>query len=200
MKKAVLFWSGGKDSALAYYKILQEKNFQIVGLISTIDINSNRIPFHGVNEKQVVLQAKMLGVPLLRIFLPTLPSNEQYIEKVGSLLKQFKQKGIEDVIFGDIYLEDIKNFRDSFLKELGLNSHYPLWGTPPHLVAQEFIDTGHRAVVTSIKRDVLEDRFLNKEYNLDFINSLPEGIDPTLSIILASGSFIPLPIMDPTSK
>lgn len=177
MKKAVLFWSGGKDSALALHRIKKENNFQIVSLITTINKNSNRVPFHGINEKQIVLQAKLLGLPLLRVYLPDQATNEEYENKVGQILQSFKKKGITDFIFGDIFLEDIKNYREHFLSRYELDAHFPLWGNDSTQLIQEFEETGHKAVVTAVSKEKLEERHLNKELTLDYVNSLPEGVD-----------------------
>ncbi|MCP4915170.1 MAG: diphthine--ammonia ligase [Oligoflexia bacterium] len=177
MKKAVLFWSGGKDSALALHRIKKENQFQIVSLITTINKNSNRVPFHGINEKQIVLQAKLLGLPLLRVYLPNQASNEDYESKVGGILESFKKKGITDFIFGDIFLKDIREYRENFLSRYGLAAHFPLWESNSTDLIKEFEETGHKAVITAVLKEKLEEKYLNKELSLEYVKNLPVGVD-----------------------
>lgn len=178
MKKVLLFWSGGKDSALTYYKLKKNPDYQVVGLISTLDKEFNGIPFHGIKEGLLVQQASMLGLPLQRIYLPKDCSNEDYKSIVGEFLTKFKKANITTVAFGDIHLKDIKEFRDKFVNELEMNAIYPLWNMPSDQVANEFFETGHRAVITSLLREKMEYRFLGKEYNKEFIEQLPNDVDP----------------------
>lgn len=178
MKKLMLFWSGGKDSALTYYQLKKSNEFQIVGLISTIDKEFNGIPFHGVKESLLQLQAKMLGLPLQRIYLPPHCSNQEYKTIISEFLTKFKKAGITTYAFGDIHLKDVKEFREEFLHELALDTVFPLWGTDSSKVNELFIETGHRAIVSSIMREKLPLHLLGKEFNQDFINTLPSDIDP----------------------
>lgn len=178
MKKVLLFWSGGKDSALAFHKLKKDPNYQVVGLVSTLDKEFNGIPFHGLKEGLLVQQASMLGLPLQRIYLPTNCSNEEYKDIVGKFLLKFKKANITHVAFGDIHLEDVKEFRDKFINELEMNPIYPLWQMESIQVAREFFESGHRAVITSLLREKMEYRFLGKEYNQDFLDQLPSNIDP----------------------
>lgn len=178
MKKVLLFWSGGKDSALAYYKLKRDPSYQVMGLISTLDKEFNGIPFHGIKEGLLVQQASMLGLPLQRIYLPKDCTNQEYKKIVGEFLSKFKKANITNVAFGDIHLEDVKHFRDSFINELEMNAVYPLWNMQSSQVANDFFETGHRAVITSLLRDKMDYRFLGKEYNKEFIDQLPEDVDP----------------------
>jgi uncharacterized protein (TIGR00290 family) len=177
MKKVLLFWSGGKDSALTYFKLKKDPNYQVVGLISTLDKEFNGIPFHGIKEGLLVQQAAMLSLPLQRIYLPKDCSNVDYKIIVGKFLTKFKKANITTVAFGDIHLKDVKEFRDTFINELEMETVYPLLGMPSDQVAQEFFETGHRAVITSLLREKMEYRFLGKEYNKEFIEQLPNDVD-----------------------
>lgn len=177
MKKIMLFWSGGKDSALTYYHLKKSNQHQIVGLVSTIDKEFNGIPFHGVKESLLQLQAKMLGVPIQRIYLPKNCSNEQYKNIISEFLLKYKKAGINCYAFGDIHLGDVKKFREDFFNELELETIFPLWNFTPTEVNQQFFDSGHRAIVSSIMTEKLPLHLLGKEFNQEFINELPIGID-----------------------
>jgi uncharacterized protein (TIGR00290 family) len=177
-KKVLLFWSGGKDSALTYHRLKVNPHYQVVALITTMDKEFNGIPFHGVSENHLKNQAKMMGLPLQRIFIPPDCSNEDYIKIVGNFLLKFKRAAIDTVAFGDINLEDIKEFRINFLKKLEMNALFPLWGEDTLALCEEFIRTGHRAVITAVLNDKMPTRYLGQEFNKDFLESLPTDIDP----------------------
>ncbi len=177
-EKILLFWSGGKDSALALHYLKQDPKFEVVGLVTTFDREKNAVKFHGIPDSLVIDQAKMLKLPLQRIFLPSNCSNEEYIDHVGKILAIFSKRGIHHVAFGDIHLQDIKKFREEMLVPLEMKAVFPLWGKDSKEVSKEFFKTGHKALVTSVMRDKLGTDFLNCEYDQNFIDRLPEDIDP----------------------
>lgn len=177
-EKTLLFWSGGKDSALALHYLKKDPNIEIVGLITTFDRDKNTVPFHGIPDSLIIDQAKMLKLPLQRIFLPTNASNLEYTEHVGKILALFAKRGICTVAFGDIHLEDVRKFREDMLAPLEMKAIFPLWGKKSIDVSREFLDTGHKALVTSIMTDRLDNSFLAVEFDHAWLDRLPADIDP----------------------
>lgn len=179
MEKILLFWSGGKDSALTLYYLKNNPQYEVVGLITTMNRDKNRVSFHGIPDSLICEQAKLLKLPLQRIFLSNNPSNEEYTEHVGKILSLFAKKGIVTVAFGDIFLDDVKKFKETFINSLGMKAIFPLWGKKSEDIAREFFSTNHKALVTAVDETKLDPSFLACEYNEDYLNRLPKNIDPT---------------------
>lgn len=173
-QKVVLFWSGGKDSAMALKRIKENPELELVSLITTFDTSSSEIKYHGVPEVLITQQATLMGLPLIRVYLPENCSNDQYAKALDKYFKLFKAKGIEHVAFGDIHLQDIRNYRESLLDEYGLKAYFPLWGEDPLKLLAEFVNSGHRAIITSLDEEKLDLRFLAKEMSLDLVKTMPE--------------------------
>jgi uncharacterized protein (TIGR00290 family) len=177
-EKILLFWSGGKDSALAHYHLKNNTDYEIVGLITTFDREKNIVPFHGIPDSLIIDQAKMLKLPLQRIFLPSACSNEEYKECVGKILKLYATRGIRTVAFGDIHQEEIRKFREDMLSTLEMKAIFPLWGKTSKDVCLEFLNTGHKALVTSIDTSKLDNTFLAVEFDHNWLARLPKNVDP----------------------
>jgi uncharacterized protein (TIGR00290 family) len=176
--KILLFWSGGKDSALALHSLMKDPKFEVVGLVTTFDRDSNTVKYHGIPDSLIIDQAKMLKLPLQRIFLPGNYSEGEYIDHVGKILSIFARRGIHHVAFGDVQSEAMKKFREDMLLPLEMKGHFPLWGKTSAEINKEFIETEHKALVTSIMRSKLDPSYLNREFNQEFISRLPEDVDP----------------------
>lgn len=177
-EKILLFWSGGKDSALALHYLKNNPHYEIVGLVTTFDREKNAVRFHGIPDSLIIDQAKMLHLPLQRIFLPSECSNADYIEHVGKILTLFSKRGIRTVAFGDINLRDVRKFREDMLLPLEMKAIFPLWGKNSIDVSREFLNTGHKALVTSIMTDKLDNTFLACEFDHAYIERLPVTVDP----------------------
>lgn len=177
-EKVLLFWSGGKDSALTLHYLKQDPRYEVIGLITTINRDTNTVKFHGIPDSILIEQSKMLKLPLQRIFLPGNCSDAEYIDHVGKILAIFGKRGVRKIAFGDIHLKDIRKFREDMLRPLEMEAIFPLWGKPSADVAKEFMNTGHKALVTSILETKLDSSYLNCEYDEKFLARLPEGIDP----------------------
>lgn len=175
--KVLLFWSGGKDSALALHYLKKDPNFEIIGLVTTLDREKNAVKFHGIPDTLLIDQAKMLMLPLQRIFLPSECSDADYVEHVGKILSIFAKRGIRTVAFGDIHQKEIKEFREKMLFNLDMKAVFPLWGKKSIDVSREFLNTGHKALVTSIMTDKLDNSFLACEFDQNYLDRLPENID-----------------------
>lgn len=186
-EKIMLFWSGGVKSTLALKKILENQNYELVGIISTITENVNTVLFHGVSDFLLIEQAKMLKLPLQRVFLPKNCSNDVYIEKLSKVLRMYASKGITTFAFGDNDLLDVKEFREKMFKELHLNTYFPLWGITTFDLYEEFINLGFKALVTAIDQTKLDKSFLNCEFNQEYLSRLPIGSDIHTFVIFGPG-------------
>lgn len=178
MKKVLLFWSGGKDSAMALYYLKKDPEIQITALVTTMNAETNSNDFHGMPETLYNEQAKLLNIPLLRIFLPKEVNNEEYEKIITAKLASFKKIGVESIIFGDIHLVDVKNYHQKLASLLSMQAEFPLWGKTSSEVVKEFFQTGHRAIVTAIHTEYLPAHFLNKEFSAEWVESLPANCDP----------------------
>ena len=179
MEKILFGWSGGKDSAMALHEILKNNQYEIVSLLTTITEDYDRISMHGVRRLLVEQQAQSLDIPLHKIFIPKTCSNEIYAAKMSQALTRFKQDGVETVAFGDIFLEDVRRYREENLAKLNMKGVFPLWGRDSAELAQSFISLGFKAVVSCIDTKVLNEKFLGRQIDKDFIAELPPDIDPS---------------------
>ncbi len=179
MAEKVLFsWSGGKDSALALYEVQKRQDLEIISLITTITEDYDRISMHGVRRILLQDQAKSLKLPLHSIFISKDTSDEAYGEKMRDMLSHFSSMGVTGVVFGDIFLEDLRGFREDQLSKVGMKGIFPLWKKDTTELAQKFIDVGFRAIVTSIDSEALERRFVGKEIDESFLAQIPSSVDP----------------------
>lgn len=177
MTRAIFCWSGGKDSAMALHKVMQEKEFEVVSLLTTVNKNFGRIVMHGVREELLDKQANSIGIPLLKIYIED-GTNAEYETKMKSALEQFKQKGIEHVIFGDIFLEDLRAYREKNLEKTGMKAVFPLWKIPTDQLIYDFIQTGFKTITCCVDEKHLGKEFAGKIIDGDFVYSLPKTVDP----------------------
>ena len=178
MEKTPFCWSGGKDSAIALYEIQKSKKYNIVSLLTTITEGYDRISMHGVRRVLVEQQAKSLGLPIEEIFISKASSNEEYESKMREVLIRFKKDGVSAVAFGDIFLEDLRRYRENNLLKLGMKGLFPIWGRDTAELARTFIDLGFRAITTCVDSKVLDKRFVGRVIDAHFLDELPPGVDP----------------------
>lgn len=178
MCKKVLFnWSSGKDSSLALYKLLQNKEYQIEYLFTSVSEKYNRISMHGVRKELLIKQAESIGIPLKILSLPEMPSMESYNEAMKNALFPIVEEGITHSAFGDIFLEDLKNYREEKLAEVGLQGIFPLWKIDTTELITEFLDLGFKTIVTCVNSEFLDESFVGRVIDKQFIKDLPENVD-----------------------
>ena len=177
-KKILLAWSGGKDSALALYEIKKRRDLEIVSLITTITEDYDRISMHGVRRVLLESQAESLGIPLYNIFISKDCTDEEYGDKMKEMLTRFSRLGVTAVVFGDIFLEDLRSFREKQLSKVGMKGIFPLWKKDTTELAHEFINLGFRAIITSMDSEVLDRKFVGREIDHEFLAQIPPGVDP----------------------
>lgn len=177
-EKIVFCWSGGKDSAFAFYEIKRSKKYEIVSLLTTVSKDYQRISMHGVREELLNEQVKQLGLPLVKVFISKASSNQEYESKMREVLLNYKKKGVWGVVFGDIFLQDLKRYRQKKLSELGLEGIFPIWMRNTKDLALSFIDLGFRAVITCIDSKYLAKKFTGRIFDKKLLSEFPLGIDP----------------------
>ena len=175
--KAIFCWSGGKDSSLALYRILQSEDWDIRYLLCTLNGEHRRISIHGVREALIDAQALSIGIPLMKVFTYE-ASNAEYEKQMEAALLSVKAEGIKHVIFGDIFLEDLRVYRENNLAKVGMTAIFPLWKNDTKQLINEFIAEGFKTVTCCVNDAFLGEEHVGKEIDIDFINALPVNVDP----------------------
>lgn len=178
MIPAYFNWSGGKDSTLALYKVLQQAQFDIRYLLTTFNQEVNRISMHGVRNELLVAQAASLNIPVKSVFLPTSSDMSEYENAMNRTIQEIKEEGISDCFFGDIFLEDLRMYREQKLKEVAISAHFPLWNSNTNELVREFIDLGFRTIVVCVDSSKLSEDFVGRVIDSRFLDELPENVDP----------------------
>lgn len=176
--RAIFNWSSGKDSALALYKILQEDRFEITSLLTSINKEFQRISMHGVPVSLLEKQAESLGLPLMKLELPAEPSMDEYRELMLQTMNQYKNQGATHSVFGDIFLEDLRKYREDQLQSIGMQGVFPLWKISTADLIHEFLDLGFKTIITCVNEMYLDKSFAGRIIDRDFIRDLPENVDP----------------------
>jgi uncharacterized protein (TIGR00290 family) len=177
-EKAIFNWSGGKDSAFSLYKILQQQQYQIMCLLTSVNEQYQRISMHGVRVELLERQAESIGLPLIKLQMPEMPTMEVYENIMEVALKDLKSKGATASIFGDIFLEDLRKYREDKLKMLDLKGVFPLWKISTTQLICEFIDAGFKTIITCVSEKYLNKSFAGRMIDKDFLKDLPGNIDP----------------------
>lgn len=171
-------WSGGKDSALALYHSVQNKACDVRYLLTSLNDSFRRISMHGVREELLNQQAQRLGIELLKLRLPETTSMEEYQLRMAQILQPLADAGITKSIFGDIFLEDLRLYRENQLATVGMQGIFPLWKRPSMELLEEFWGLGFKTIVVSVNGNVLDRSFCGRVLDRDFVSELPANIDP----------------------
>ena len=174
---AIMAWSGGKDSAFCLYKVLKEGRFGVRYLLTTLNSDFRRISMHGVREELLDRQAASVGIPLLKVWVAE-GTNEEYERQMEAVLLKARSEGIRHVIFGDIFLEDLRAYREQNLAKAGMEAVFPLWGSDTGRLSREFTGSGFRTVVCCTNDAFLGEEWLGREVDGKFIRELPSNVDP----------------------
>ncbi len=179
---ALLSWSGGKDSSLCLYEILNNEkysNFEIKALLTTLTIKYDRISMHGVRQELLIAQSRSLEIPVEEVWIPSKATNEIYqIEMVKSLTKCKEKERTSNIIFGDLFLEDIRAYREKFLGSNGFRCVFPIWGKNTKELARFFIESRFKAIICTIDPKKLDPSFCGRDYDKQFLTEIPESVDP----------------------
>ncbi len=178
MEDILVSWSSGKDSALALYEILQEKRYSVAALLTTVTRDYDRISMHGVRRVLLEQQAEALGLPLEKVILTKDASNEDYEGRMREVLGRYQARGVRSVAFGDLFLEDIRKYREDNLAKVDMTGVFPLWKRDTSELAGTLLELGFRAVVTCVDTQALGREFAGREIDGAFLAALPNGVDP----------------------
>jgi|SRR5690242_14268655 len=178
-KRVVISWSGGKDSAWTLYTLRQQPNdYVVIGLLTTLNQQFNRVAMHGVRRELVEAQAKAAGLPLWAIPLPFPCSNEHYERRMTNALRFMRGLGIDAVAFGDLYLEDIRRYRETQFGSCGLELLFPIWGTPTRQLANQIVGCGIRARLSCVNPCAVPAEWAGREYDRRLLAEMPPSVDP----------------------
>jgi uncharacterized protein (TIGR00290 family) len=177
-ERVVIGWSGGKDSALALREIQRGGEYEIAALLTTCTEGFRRISMHGVRCSLLKMQAQELGLPLRKVFIARECSNADYEARIKTALLEFKAAGINKVVFGDLFLEEIRQYRDRLLAEIGMTALYPVWGRNTRDLASEFVADGFRAALVCIDPRKLAPAFAGRMFDETLLRDFPADVDP----------------------
>ena len=177
---ALLSWSGGKDSALALHALRTQGDepVRVEALVTTVTEGYERISMHGVRRALLYAQAAAIGLPLIEVRIPPKSSNEEYERAMRETLSPFGAKGISRVAFGDLFLEDVRAYRERLLASIGMTALLPLWGRDTTRLANEFIELGFRAVLVCVDPRQISAAFCGRELDRALLAELPASADP----------------------
>ena len=175
--KAWISWSSGKDSALALHHALRSPELEVVGLLTTLNAEFGRVAMHGVRRELLEAQAAALGLPLHAVDLPWPCSNQRYEQLIGAAVAQARAEGVEVMIFGDLFLGDVRGYRERMLEGSGLRAVFPLWQRPTAELAQELIERGFRAIITCVDAAQAPPQLAGCSYDAALLARLGPGID-----------------------
>lgn len=179
VREKILFaWSGGKDSALALYEIVRVREYDVVALLTTVTEGYDRVSMHGVRRTLLEQQVNSLGFPFEEVRIPEQASSEAYGSKMRQVLEKYLEQGVRSVAFGDVFLEDVRAYREKNLARVGMMAVFPLWGRDSRDLVADFVDVGFKAVVTCVDTAVLGTEFAGREIDEEFLRALPPTVDP----------------------
>lgn len=178
VERALFTWSGGKDGAMALYELQKVGNYEISALLTTVTKDYDRVSMHGVPRSLLEQQADSLGYPLEQVLISKDASNEEYEAKMKRILEKYLKAGISTVVFGDIFLEDIRRYREENLSNIGMKAVFPIWKRNTAELAHTFVDLGFKAVVTCVDSKFLGKAFVGRLFDERFLSELPSNVDP----------------------
>lgn len=176
--KVAVSWSGGKDSALALWHLLQEEKYEVDHLFTVFDDELRRVGLHGIPEHLIEKQAKSLRLPLKKIYLKASEDHQAYEQLMTQKFNELQEEGIRHVMFGDIFLSDLKNYRDQMLEKSGLEGIYPIWKKDTEVLVRQFISAGFKTAVCAANAKYFSKSALGRIVDKNFLDELPEGVDP----------------------
>ena len=176
--RALVSWSTGKDSAFALQRVREQEQLEVVGLLTTLSPAYGRVSVHGTREALLHAQARALQLPVHAVQLPTPCNNAQYEAAFGEALEAARSRGVTHVVFGDLFLADVRSYREALLARHGLKGVYPLWGEDTRALAEAMVASGLRAHLTCVDPRVLPRTFAGQQFGPGFVEQLPAGVDP----------------------
>jgi len=176
-KKALFSWSTGKDSSIALHEVLKNGEYEIPAFLTTVTDEYDRVSMHGVRTSLLERQAESIGITLEQILIPRRCTNDIYEKLMFEVLQKYLSYGVETVIFGDIFLEDLRQYREEQLARVGMRAHFPIWNIDTEELSRMIIERGFRSKVVCVDGKCLEREHAGLEYDGDFISKLPDNVD-----------------------
>jgi len=177
LPKAIFCWSGGKDSAYCLHTVLSEKLFDVKYLLTTVNDEFKRVSMHGTREELLDLQTASIGIPSLKVHVKE-GTNNEYEKQMEAVLLKAKAEGIEHVIFGDIFLEDLRAYREANLAKVNMKAVFPLWKKETHEIIHDFIKLKFRTIICCVNDGYLNEEWVGREIDEAFKKELPKNVDP----------------------
>jgi uncharacterized protein (TIGR00290 family) len=174
----IVSWSGGKDSCLALQRVLARGDLRVEALLTTVTADFDRISMHGVRRELLEEQAKALGLPLRQVLISRSATNEEYETEMAKALTEYRARGVNTVVFGDLFLEDIRAYRERLLARQGMRGLYPLWGLDTAVLIRDFIAQGYKAAMVCIDPAKLPPGFAGRVIDPSLLADLPANVDP----------------------
>ncbi|MGB6430887.1 MAG: hypothetical protein WBF06_09880 [Candidatus Acidiferrales bacterium] len=200
-EKIWLSWSSGKDSAWSLHTLRQGDEYEVVALLTTVNQEFNRVAMHAVREAVLEAQAAALGLPLVKVPIPSPCPNEVYESAMAQAMERARAEGISRIAFGDLFLEDIRKYREEKLASVNMQPVFPIWGIETRSLAHAMVRSGLRAIVTCVNPKLLDPRFAGRIFDDQLLAELPESVDPCAergefhTCVYAGPMFIkPLPV------
>jgi len=175
MSKTFLHWSSGKDSALSLYYLLKEQ--PVTKLLTTVNAETQHVSMHGISAELLLAQEKSIGIPIQQVYLQPDLSLKSYNAQMEKVYRSLLEKGFDTAAFGDILLEDLKEYRENELDRIGMKYVFPLWGRDTKTVMEDFIELGFKAVVVAVQADKISKDWVGRIIDKDFLKDLPKGVD-----------------------
>jgi uncharacterized protein (TIGR00290 family) len=177
-KRTLLSWSSGKDSAWALYLLRQNPGIELLGLFTVMNEKYNRVSMHATRLDLLQAQAKAVGLPLQTIDLPDPCTDEHYEAVMRHFVAETSDKGVQCMAFGDLFLDDIRKYRENQLEGTGIEPAFPLWGIPTKELAEQMLSAGLQAYISSVDLNKLPSSFAGRKWSKDLIEDFPENCDP----------------------
>lgn len=177
-KQILMAWSGGKDSTMALDLLVENSDWEVAGLLTTLTLPYDRVSMHGVRRSLLFEQARCLELPLEIVWLEAGDSNDAYEARMDEKLREMVERGVWHVAFGDIFLEEIRLYREKNLARLGMKGLFPLWGMDTRQAIRNFVNKGFKAIITCVDTKALDGSFLGRTVDESLLSELPPGIDP----------------------
>jgi uncharacterized protein (TIGR00290 family) len=176
--KAWLSWSSGKDSAFALHEVRRAGELEVVGLLTTLTSAFGRVSMHGVREELLDAQAAAAGLACHKVAIPWPCSNDDYEQRITAALRSAREQGVTEIVFGDLFLADIREYRERLLAGVGMTPVFPLWGRDTRALAHAMVDAGLRAHLTCVDPRRLDRRFAGRTFDAALLAELPADVDP----------------------
>jgi len=177
-ERVILSWSGGKDSVLALEELRRDQHYLTMALLTTVTEGYDRVSMHGIRVSLIRRQAEAIGIPLETVLIPQSASNDEYESRMRKILTRAQADGVTAVAFGDVFLEDVRRYREEKLAQVSMKGLFPLWKKNTIDMAREFIESGYRAILTCVDSHHLGRSFVGREFDEQLLSDLPEGVDP----------------------